>query len=381
MIRYLWPALALTCAALAQTTSGPVREGGYWVDTVTGTVAAAGQVRVTTTGAAHVEGEQRGDIGYTLRRRVRANDLAAARALLDRIVVKPVIEGDSLVLAVIVPDPRKASADLRLLLPRRVRETAVDSNAGAIDIRDLSGMARVTTGAGAITVNRVGGAVTVQTGGGTVHLDQIGGKVDCFTSGGSIIAGLLGADATLGTGGGEIVVRQAKGMVRARATGGNIRIERADRGVQASAVHGLVDVVQAGGPVRIETGAGSIRVRASSNVHCESETGTIQLQATSGGLRAITKTGSILADLSGVQKLDSSALVTTMGDITVLIPSNLRVTVEATNPASGLQRIVSDFGAVPRSGTGSVTAVAVNGGGPVLRLTTARGTIYLRRQK
>jgi hypothetical protein len=51
------------------------------------------------------------------------------------------------------------------------------------------------------------------------------------------------------------------------------------------------------------------------------------------------------------------------------------------NSTAGSQRIVSDFGGVRPQSSGSVAQVAVNGGGPVLRLTTAGGTIYLRRQK
>jgi len=377
----LWLAQAFALAALAQTSSGPAREGGYWVDTITGSAAAGESVRVVTAGAVHIQGEQRGDIVYSLKRRVKARDEASARAQLDAIAVKAVREGARMVLEVTGPDPR-AAADLHVRVPRKLREAAVESSGGAIEIADIDGAVRVATAAGAVEVNRVGGGVAVRTGGGAVRLDQIGGSVECFTGGGTITAGLLRGDATLATGGGEIVVREAHGLVKARTLGGNIRIERADRGVQAAAIRGLVDVIQAGGPVRIETGTGAIRVRASTNVHCESETGTIQLQATSGGLRAITRTGSILADLSGVQKLESSTLVTSAGDITVLIPSNLRVTVEAVNSTSAGQRIVSDFGGMhPQASTGSVAEVALNGGGPLLRLTTAGGTIYLRRPK
>ena len=381
MIRILWLAQAFALAALAQTSSVPAREGGYWVDTITGSAAAGESVRVVTAGAVHIQGEQRGDIVYSLKRRVKARDEASARAQLDAIAVKAVREGARMVLEVTGPDPR-AAADLHVRVPRKLREAAVESSGGAIEIADIDGAVRVATAAGAVEVNRVGGGVAVRTGGGAVRLDQIGGSVECFTGGGTITAGLLRGDATLATGGGEIVVREAHGLVKARTLGGNIRIERADRGVQAAAIRGLVDVIQAGGPVRIETGTGAIRVRASTNVHCESETGTIQLQATSGGLRAITRTGSILADLSGVQKLESSTLVTSAGDITVLIPSNLRVTVEAVNSTSAGQRIVSDFGGMhPQASTGSVAEVALNGGGPLLRLTTAGGTIYLRRPK
>ena len=381
MIRSVWLALAFALAALAQTSSGLVREGGYWVDTITGSVAAGESVRVATAGAVHIQGEQRGDITYSLKRRVRARDEASARMLLNAIVVKAVREGMRTVLEVTGPDPRSA-ADLRIRVPRKLRDASVESRGGAIEIADLDGAARVATAAGAVDVNRIGGGVAVRTGGGNVRLDEIGGSVECFTAGGTITAGLLRGDATLATGGGEIMVREARGMVKARTLGGNIRIERASKGVQAAAIRGLVDVVQSGGPVRIETGTGSIRVRASTDVHCESETGTIQLQATSGGLRAVTRTGSIMADLSGVQMIENSTLVTSAGDITVLIPSNLRVTVEAVNSTSAGQRIVSEFGGIhPRAGAGSVAEVALNGGGPRLRLTTAGGTIYLRRPK
>ncbi len=382
MIRYLWLAQALAVLALAQDNSALTRERGYWVDTVTGTVAAGDSVRVVTAGAVRIQGEQRGDVSYSLKRRVRAPDEVSARAMLDAMAVHAVRRGSSTVVEVGGPDPRRASAELCIRVPRRMHEAVVESRGGEIEIADLDGAVRVATAGGAIQVDRVGGTVAVRTGGGAVRLDKIGGAVECFTGGGTITAGLLGGEATLSTGGGEIVVREARGMVHARALGGNIRIERADGGVQAAAIRGLVDVVQSGGPVKVETGTGSIRVRASTDVHCESETGTIQLQATSGGLRAITRTGSILADLSGVTKIESSALVTSSGDITVLIPSNLAVTVEAINSTSGAQRVVSDFGAVhQRPGAGSATEVAVNGGGPLLRLTTAGGTIYLRRQK
>lgn len=381
MIRYLWLAQAFAVAALAQTSSGPAREGGYWVETIDGSVAAGDRLRVSTTGSVRIQGEQRGEVAYSLKRRVRARDEASARALLAGIAVKATRQGVLTVLEVSMPD-RRASADLSVRVPRRFRETAVESRGGAIEVADLDGAVTVATAAGAVNIDRVSGGVGVRTGGGAVRLDRIGGSVECFTAGGSIQAGLLSGEATLGTGGGEIVVREARGLVRARTQGGNIRIERADRGVQAAAANGLVDVVQAGGPVRVETGAGSIRVRAATDVHCESGTGTIQLQATSGGLRAVTRTGSIVADLAGVQKLEDSVLVTSAGDITVLIPSNLRVTVEAINSTAGGQRIVSDFGGVrPRPGAGSVAEVTVNGGGPVLRLTTAAGTIYLRRPK
>jgi DUF4097 and DUF4098 domain-containing protein YvlB len=385
MIRNLWLAPVLALAALAQTNSGLTREGGYWVETVTGAVNVGANVRIATQGAVHIQGESRGNAAYSLKRRVKARDEASARALLDRIVVKSVREGEWTVLTVMAPETMRASADLRVRLPRRLHETTVESRGGAIHILDLDGAVRAATAAGALDIDRVGGSVTARTGGGAIRLGKIGGAVECFTGGGSIEAGLLGGESSLGTGGGEIVVHEARGLVHARTLGGNIRIERALRGVQVAASAGLINVVQSDGPVMAETGSGSIRIHAASDVHCESGTGTIQLQATSGGLHAVTRTGSVFADLSNVRQLANSALATAAGDITVLIPSNLRVTVEAINSSPGSQRIVSDFSGIrPRLERGNTVSAArgsLNGGGPLLQLTATGGTIYLRRQE
>jgi hypothetical protein len=337
-------------------------------------------------GGVSVQGVPRADVvAYSLKRRARAASEASARALLDTIVVKAMVKAGWTVLEVTVPDPGRASADLKVQVPQAVREAALATGGGGIQALDLGGALRADTGGGAVEVDRVQGAVTVRTGGGAVRVGKIGGKLECYSGGGAIVAESLGGEAGLNTGGGEILVREAKALVRAKTAGGNIRIERATHGVQVAAGAGLIDIVQAGGPVLAETGAGSIKIRSSSNVQCESGAGMIHVQAVSGGLRANTKAGGIVADLSGAERLQDSALTTTQGDITVLIPSNLAVTVDAINSTPGAHRIVSDFAEIrPRLEQGNARSAAqgaIHGGGPVLRLAASGGTIYLRRQK
>jgi len=78
------------------------------------------------------------------------------------------------------------------------------------------------------------------------------------------------------------------------------------------------------------------------------------------------------------------ALATGSGDITVSIPSNVSVTIPAeSDMADAPRRIVSEFPQVPvrRQGTRLVAQGAVNGGGPVLRISAAIGTIFIRRQR
>jgi len=85
--------------------------------------------------------------------------------------------------------------------------------------------------------------------------------------------------------------------------------------------------------------------------------------------------------------MEDSVLSTNAGDITVVIPSNLRVTVKATNESGGSGRINSDFAEIhPQAnafpGMGPVVAEgALNGGGPLLRVNVMGGTIYFRRMK
>jgi hypothetical protein len=93
---------------------------------------------------------------------------------------------------------------------------------------------------------------------------------------------------------------------------------------------GAVVERRAGGAVRANTGAGSVKVRSAASVDVVSGSGQIQLQSVSGGIQAATAMGGIIVELAGKQVQDS-LLSTQSGDITVYIPSNAAVTVEAVN--------------------------------------------------
>jgi len=381
MRKVLWLAPALAVTALAQ---GPVRDGKLWTDTASGTIASTGMLRVSASGAVTVRGEARADVAYTVKRRARTTNAADAQKVLESMVVRSFERAGWTVIEVADGDPRLGFADIFVRVPRILRETVVSSRGGAVQVVDLAGAVRTETIAGPVEADQIHGSLTIKTGGGPVKLGRVSGTVECFSTGGPITAESLGGDAMLNTGGGEIVVREAKGLVRARTLGGSIRVERAAQGVRIAAGSGLIDVAQAGGPVVAETGSGSIRIQSASNVECQSGNGAIQVRPLSGSVRADTKSGSILVDLSGAQKLQNSALSASNGDITVLIPSNLAVTVQAINNSPGSHRIVSDFSEIrARLEQGNVRSAAdgaINGGGPVLRLTTTAGTIYIRRQ-
>lgn len=383
--RWLVPAVMVAGCA-AQTDSPVVREGKYWVQTASGSalLPGAGVLQVSTHGAVSLQGEARTNVGYVLKKRTRIKDPARARALLGAIAVKISKRSEGMLLEVSLPPSWETSADLQLRVPRGLRETILESQGESIEALDLDGALRADSRGGRLQVDRIRGDVTVRTGGGPVRLGKVGGNVLCFSGGGSITADTIGGEAGLNTEGGEINVKVAKGLVRASTRGGNIRVERAERGVTAEARAGLIDVIRAGGPVIAQTGAGAIRIRSSGNVQCQVETGPVQLYAVYGGLRVATRAGSILAELGG-RPLQDSSLSTGSGDITVLIPSNLAVTVQAISAYPGGHRIISDFTEIrPRLAQGEAETEAlgtINGGGPLLRLTASGGTIYLRRQR
>jgi DUF4097 and DUF4098 domain-containing protein YvlB len=184
------------------------------------------------------------------------------------------------------------------------------------------------------------------TEGGDISATQIGGALNVQTGGGGIRVGTVAGAVTASTGGGEIVIEKANGVVTA---------------------HNM---------------AGPVQVGAAAGVHCESGTGGVRLSNIAGSMRVSTTMGSIFANLLG-SKLADSSLATGNGDITVLIPANLRVTVRAENDqADTMRRIVSEFPgiAVRMRGTRLVADGTLNGGGPLLQIAGTGGTIYLKRQ-
>lgn len=381
--RVMWLAPVIVAAGFAQTESTITREGSYWVQTSTGAAALerAARLRVSTRGEVAIQGEARGEVAYWLKKQVKGRSESSAREELSAMGLRTIRQGDWMVMT-LTPERGEAFAELRLNVPRSLREVVVVSRAGAIEAQDLDGAVKAETSAGEVQMDRIQGDLTVWTGGGNIRLGKIGGVARCSSGGGSITAESLGREAEFSTRGGEIYVREATGPVRVTTLGGNIQVGRTVSLVAATGA-GLIEVGQTDGPVTAETGDGSIKVRSAKGVRCSSASGAIQLYSVSGGLRVSTAMGSILAELARAQPLEDSTLSTASGDITVSIPSNLAVTVQAIISGVGFARIVSDFPEIQARQERSRAEArgALNGGGPILRLAATEGTIYLRRQK
>jgi hypothetical protein len=384
-------ALAVSLAAIApaQTESPLTREGRYWVRTINGSVAsvAVEHFRLDTVGNVLLQGAADGTIVYKLKVRVRARDPREAEAFLHEFDVKTRTQSGWLRFNVNVPAQMSEGPELQISVPRGLRQVWIDTHGGNVQVLNLDGDVEARSAAGRMEVDGVKGRAGIRTGGGDIQVGTVAGPVQCFSGAGVIRVQSAGGDSWFETAGGEIQVHQVAGPVHAFTAGGNIRIDRASGTVFARTEAGLIEVQQADGAVTAESSGGAIQVNAANGVRCESAGGAIRLRNVAGSLRASTAVGSILAELLSGNRIQDSTLSTHSGDITVFISSNLPLTVLARNESAGAAgRIISDFPEIqPRGGQPGYNPVvaqgALNGGGPVLRISAAGGTIYLRRQK
>ena len=354
------------------------REPGGWALTYRGSVPAARTLRINGHGPVTLEGGTALTFEYTVRLSVAARSEAEARSILVRAPLE-VKRGESVILTAPGGPVR---ARILVKAPDLGMARIVDSD-GVVDASGIEGELDVASRSGEVTVDRIGGPCTVTTGGGDVRVGEVRGNLRCLTGGGKITLQTAHGEAVLETYGGDIVVGEVAGGVRAQTAAGNIRVHAAGGSVTAITGGGEVAIEKAGGTVTVRNLAGPVQLGAArGGFECQSASGGIRLSSVTGTMRVSTSLGSIVADLTGAHLADSF-LATTGGDITVLIPSNLGVTIHAENRmADTLRRIVSEFPAIPVSRVGSrvVAQGAANGGGPLLRISGAGGTIFIKRR-
>jgi hypothetical protein len=358
-----WWKSAATAAAALLVVCAPAAEVRR-----EGTVPARGvrTVRITAAGAVTIRGAETANVAWT----------AISRAGDGRVESRRTAQALSLAF----PD-----AEVTVTVPRDVRLCWVRTTAGSVQAWDLGGAVEVTSDGGQLGLDRISGPVTARTVGGAIHIGNVASDARCFTGAGGIRAERIGGRATLETAGGEISVQEARGALAASSAGGNIEIARADSSISARTSGGLIRIGQAAGPVIADTGGGAIQIAASGGAVCQASRGGIQLKNVAGMVRAISGSGDILAELLAGARLQNSQLSTNSGDITVLIPASLALTVMARSVVNGgVGRIVSDFPEIRTSAPGGRAETAegsLNGGGAVLQVVASGGAVYLRRRQ
>lgn len=383
---------ALGGAAQGQP-AGFVREGSQgWVRRQDGRIPARSglsRLKVVTQGRLVVQSSPKTrHVEYIWVQRVPRNygeDVLESLAAASRI--KALEQGDWCIVATTLPGDETFS-ELTVTVPEWFSVARLETRAGGLKLSRLSGDIHAATGAGNVEIDSAAGEVVVRTGGGTVNAGSVKGNFRCLSNGGTIRVQEVAGEATLETAGGEIIVQRVGGAARLSTAGGNIQVIRAGRNVFAHTAAGSIEVGDSGGIVTAETGSGGIQVGRARGIRCESGSGVIRLQEVAGSVRASTVSGSVFVTFAPGAQLEQSYLATNKGDITVYMPSNLAVTVKAMNESAGwVGRMISEFDEIrphpaPVWSKGPLLAEgSLNGGGPLLMLTTTNGTISLKRRK
>lgn len=378
--------LVTVCVAQQQSIQ---KEGGYWTNVVNGSLPGARNLHIKVqVGAVRVQGVSSQGITYVIRNKSYESSEDRARRQFDSYKINSYVRGDT---AWIVGDweagrPHKFSSDVIVNVPRDI---------------DL---VKIETAGGDIVTTAISGRLEAESGGGTIHLDDIGGAISAETGGGAIDIGNVGSDLTVRTGGGTIHIGSAKGKVTAESGGGNlvlisgsqgaslqtgggsIHVDKCAGEVKAETGGGGIELGDIGGQAVMETGGGSLKLNSATGlVKAETGGGNIELYGIPSG-RVQTGAGAITAKFIASNGASDSELETGAGDITVYLASNIRMTIRAGIEAASGHRITSDFAEIKVSSEGGgwepklISAEgSLNGGGPVLKLRTTMGNIYIRR--
>lgn len=272
---------------------------------------------------------------------------------------------------------------LELDMPRNA-SVDVTTGGGNIAATQIEGRVGLATAGGNITVGDIGGPAHLETGGGNITARNIAGELYANTGGGHISVGSVSGNATLRTGGGHIRATSVQGTAHFETGGGNITLEHSGAELTAETAGGGITVGEAAGLVRAHTSGGGIKVvRTFGPTDLETSGGSIYLTQVDSAVRASTSDGGITAwfvapkKASGVCELQSSS-----GDITVHLPRELPVTIDALVMKGGDHRVIVDpafplkvsYGDL--KGSHMVRAEGdLNGGGEVLKLRTVAGNI------
>jgi hypothetical protein len=371
--------LALTLWPLGLPGQPPVTlEGGLWYAVFTGQARTGPQLRVNANGRVTLEAGAASQLSYSAKVGVRAPNAEAARRILARYAVQVEPQGQWTVLTA----PGGQAVTIINVKAPRLTAAVVSTSDGTVDASGVEGTLEVDSGAGWLAVDRIGGNCRLTTRGGEIRAGEVRGSLRAMTGAGPITVRSVRGIVTVQTVGGDILVRDGGSAVTAETGAGAVTVEKAGGAVTATTGGGRIWVGSAKGIVTTRNLAGPVNVGSAAGVHSESAVGGVSLTNISGSVRVSTMLGSILASMSHGAKTGESFLATANGDITVLLPSNLGVTIQAENEmADSPRRIVSDFPQfrVRNQGTRVVAEGSMNGGGPVLRLSAGAGTIFIKR--
>lgn len=365
------------------------KEGNNWINVASGTLTGVHNLHVRVEiGAVKIQGGQVQGINYVIRNKSFESSEDRARRQFEQYKISTYTRGDT---AWIVGEwengsPHKFSSEVNINVPREIESVKIETDGGEVTTTGISGRLEAQTGGGAMHLDDIGGGINAETGAGAVDVGNVGGDLTISTGGGAVRIGSVKGKVHVESGGGNLALMSAEQEASLETGGGSIRINKCTGKVKASTGGGGIELGEIGGGATLETGAGNVKISSANGpVNAETAGGSIELWGVPSA-HVETAAGAITAKfIASAQKTDSM-LETAVGDITVYVMPNVNMTVRASIEASNGHTITTDFPEIHVTSEGGqwgpklVSAEgSLNGGGPVLKVRTTMGNIYIRR--
>jgi hypothetical protein len=383
--------LVALMATLCAAQQGSIqKEGNNWTSVVSGSLSGVHNLHIKVeTGAVKVQGGSTAGISYVIRNKSYEGSEDRARRQFESYKISTYTRGDT---AWIVGEwengsPHKFSSEVTVNVPRDMELVKIETDGGAIVTAGISGRLEAESGGGPIHLDDIGGAISAETGGGAIDVGNVGGDLTVRTGGGAINIGSAKGKVAAETGGGNLVLVSGMQEATLETGGGSIRVDKCTGKVKASTGGGSIDLGQIGGEAMMETGGGSLKINSATGwVSAETGGGGIELWGVPSA-RVQTGAGPITAKFIASNEKKDSVLETSVGDITIYLMPNVNMTVRASIEAANGHTITTDFPQIRVTTEGGqqwgpklVSAEGtLNAGGPVLKVRTTMGNIYIRK--
>ncbi len=366
------------------------RDGGGWVEELSGSIPSSTSLRVNTDmGSIEVAGGAQKEITYTVRKRVHTGSEEYARHDLAGFRIVAAKRGDAAVLEGSSEGRHgRINVEFHVQVPREMQQVRANTDGGNVSMRNLAARVVAQSSGGNISLSDLGGEVAADTGGGSIDVSNVSNALSVNTGGGSIKINGAKGKISASTGGGSIILAGASDAAKLTTGGGSVKVQQCNSELFVTTGGGSIDVGDVSGKVRMDTGGGSIHLTSARGpVIANTGGGSIELYKLMQGARAETGAGPITAEFLGAGSTDS-ILETSVGDVIVYVGPQAKVTVKAELDMANGHKIRSDFPDLKISSDGGeygpknyYAQGSLNGGGPVLRVRTMSGNIEFRRAR
>jgi DUF4097 and DUF4098 domain-containing protein YvlB len=181
---------------------------------------------------------------------------------------------------------------LEIKLPLYAEIESASAHNGDIDVTDIEGAVKVSSGSGDLRFTRVG-PLTATTGSGDVQADQVAGQTSVSTGSGDISLSHVGplevragsGDISLSDIKGAAKVQTGSGDVTAKDIGGDFIAKLSSGDLELDRVTGLVNVSVTSGNAQVHHGGSDVRINSiSGDISVQCVKGHVELNSASGSM-------------------------------------------------------------------------------------------------